>query len=654
MRRAADVVQRVTRSEDEDAALAQVDLDAPGGDVQELVLRVSERVAELAIRTVERHRVETTLIAVDEHPPLALGVRTARSVVGTDERHGRIAVLGRLAGAGEQLELARPERAGDLLERPDARPGEAALQLAEERMRELGSLRELYEGQAAGMAKSPDAGSDALGLHVRRDVDGGGHLVSITRASPGDERGDAELIRGNDRDTRRKRALRNVGHVERINIPPLPGVVQYIPDPYAGVPVSSLPRPLRVLRNATLADGSFVDVELGSGVVVSTRPAEPDNSTTEIGDDELDLTGYLLLPAPAEPHAHLDKARSWDLIAPPMGDLGLAIASWRAYAQTMTVEDVAARARAQALAMLANGTTAIRSHVDVLVGDRPLRGVLGLVQVREELRDLIDIEIVALPGPDIPDSAIEAALDAGADTLGGAPHIAADPLADLRRLLAIAEKYDVPVDLHTDESLDGAVTLGEYAAITAGWTRNLSAGHCVRLGTLATAERDAVIDAVVQSRIGIIANPITNLYLQGWEHEHSAPRGLTSARALLDAGARFAAGADNVRDPFNPVGRSDALETASLLVTAAHLTLDEAYAAVSTGARDVLGLPVAGTSPGDAAEFLAVRAGSLAEAIADASPERIVIHRGALVARSILTTDVAPSRRGQPRIGVAV
>ncbi len=308
--------------------------------------------------------------------------------------------------------------------------------------------------------------------------------------------------------------------------------------------------------------------------------------------------------------------------------------------------------------MLANGTTAIRTHVDVLLGDAPLRGIQALVAVRDELRDLVDLEIVALPGPDIPDAAIEAALDAGADTLGGAPHIADDPIADLHRLLAIAERRDIAVDLHTDESLDGAVTLGEYAARVSamrsgGWNRTTSAGHCVRLGTLAASERDAVIDAVVGAQIGIIANPITNLYLQGWEHPTATPRGLTSARALLDAGARFAAGADNVRDPFNPVGRSDALETASLLVTAAHLTLDEAYAAVSTGARDVMGLPVAGPIPGAAAEFLAVRAGSLAEVIAEASPERLVIHAGWLVARSTLTVDVAPPRTTQPRMGVA-
>lgn len=405
-----------------------------------------------------------------------------------------------------------------------------------------------------------------------------------------------------------------------------------------------------------LADGSIVDVELSGGIVVSTRPAARDYSTTETtesAEEVLDLAGYVLLPAPAEPHAHLDKARSWDLIAPPMGDLGLAIASWRAYAATMTVEDVADRARRQVLAMLANGTTAIRTHVDVLLGDAPLRGIHALVAVREELRDLVEIQICALPGPDIPDTAIEAALDAGADTLGGAPHIAEDPLADLHRLLDIAERRAVPVDLHTDESLDGAITLGAYATRVTEWSLNTSAGHCVRLGTMATADRDATIDAVVRAGVGIIANPITNLYLQGWGHEASIPRGLTSARALLDAGARFAAGADNVRDPFNPVGRSDALETASLLVTAAHLTLDEAYAAVSTGARDVMGLPFAGPVPGAAAEFLAVRASSYAEVVAEASPERIVIHGGALVARSILTTELASPRPAQPRIGVA-
>lgn len=401
--------------------------------------------------------------------------------------------------------------------------------------------------------------------------------------------------------------------------------------------MTALPTPVTAIRNATLPDGSVVDVEIDGEIVSTVSPA----TGRAAAAGEVDARGFLLLPAPAEPHAHLDKTRSWDSIRPPMGDLVLAIESWRAYAATMTADDVAARARRQVLAMLAHGTTAIRTHVDILLGDEPLRGVHGLLKVRDELRDLVDIEIVALPGPDIADGPIEAAIEAGVDTVGGAPHLAEDPIADLHRLLDIADKYGVDVDLHTDEDLAGGITLDAYAKRVTGDPRNFSAGHCVRLGTLDPAERDAVIGAVVDARIGIIANPITNLYLQGWEHPVATPRGLTAARALLDAGARFAAGADNVRDPFNPVGRSDALETASLLVTAGHLTLDEAYAAVSSGARDVLGLPPAGPVPGAAAELLAVRADSLAEAVGGASPERLVIHRGALVARSTLTVDLA-------------
>ncbi|WP_423917113.1 amidohydrolase family protein [Frigoribacterium sp. 2-23] len=413
--------------------------------------------------------------------------------------------------------------------------------------------------------------------------------------------------------------------------------------------MTDLPRRLRLLTGATLPDGRVVDVLLDGDTVEAVLPAGEAAPVAE----SLDLTGFLLLTAPAEPHAHLDKALSWDAIRPPMGDLGLAIASWRVYAATMTVDDIAGRARAQALRMLSQGTTAVRSHVDVLLGDAPTRGAEALVRVRDELRDLMDIEIVALASQDTTDADIEAVLDLGVDLVGGAPHLADDPSADLQRLLALADRRGVGVDLHTDESLDGPVTLREFAHTVRDWTVNVSAGHCVRLGTMGRAERTETIAAVKTADIGVIANPITNLYLQGWEHDAGAPRGLTAARDLLDAGVRFAAGADNVRDPFNPLGRGDALETAMLLVTAGHLTIDEAYTAVADGARSVLGLPTAGVVPGARAELLAIRAGSLADAVATASPERVVIHRGRVVAETSVRSRVATPASGSTRASSA-
>nr|WP_269809786.1 amidohydrolase family protein [Kineosporia rhizophila] len=400
-----------------------------------------------------------------------------------------------------------------------------------------------------------------------------------------------------------------------------------------------MPQPLTRLLNATLPEGRTVDVGLRGGRVSEVVEAEGRAAI----EGELDLKGWVLLTAPAEPHAHLDKALSWDQIAPPMGDLRLAIDSWRAHSHTMTTESIAERAFAAAQLMLRNGTTAVRTHVDLLVGPQPLRGVQALAGLRERLQGRMDLQITALAAPDTPDEIVHAALDLGVDLVGGAPHLAPDPLRDLTRLLAIAESRGVGTDIHTDEGLDGEPTLTYYAKAVQDWPadRIRSAGHCVRQGTLEPAELAQTVEAVKAADLGIISLPITNLYLQGWQHPVSTPRGLTALRAFLDAGVKIAGGADNLRDPFNPVGRGDALETASLLVTAGHLTLTEAYHAVSAGAREVLGLPPAGAFPGAVADFLAVRGNSLGEVVAAAPADRIVLYRGALVARSSVVHETA-------------
>lgn len=155
------------------------------------------------------------------------------------------------------------------------------------------------------------------------------------------------------------------------------------------------------------------------GVVTAVGPA----AGTPVVGTELDLSGYLLLTAPAEPHAHLDKALSWDQIRPPMGDLGLAIASWRAHSYTMTTESIAERATAAVRMMLLNGTTAVRTHVDLLSGPQPMRGVEALVALREKLRGAMELQITALAAPDTPDETVYQAIDLGVDLVGGAPHL---------------------------------------------------------------------------------------------------------------------------------------------------------------------------------------------------------------------------------------
>jgi cytosine deaminase len=129
----------------------------------------------------------------------------------------------------------------------------------------------------------------------------------------------------------------------------------------------------------------------------------------------------------------------------------------------------------------------------------------------------------------------------------------------------------------------------------------------------------------------VISLPQTNLYLQSREVGHAKPRGLTALDALYAAGVSVAAGGDNVQDPFNPMGRADPLETASLLVTAGHLDVAVAFDAVSASARRVMGVDAQGITEGAPADLVAVPGQTLRGAIAEGDPRRVVVRRGEVV-----------------------
>ncbi|WP_110590000.1 amidohydrolase family protein [Microbacterium suaedae] len=397
----------------------------------------------------------------------------------------------------------------------------------------------------------------------------------------------------------------------------------------------------RRLRRATLADGQVVDVEIDADKVGLVRPA----STAPLALDDLDLEGWLLLAAPADPHTHLDKALSWDAIQPPSGDLDRAIASWLDYSSGVDEDEIHDRSLQAIERYLGNGTTAIRTHVDVPAEGDATRGVRAVARAREAFAGLIDVEIVALAGREIDPARMESALAAGADLVGGAPHLAPDEGGDLEALLRLAERHGVGVDFHADEALRHGTTLAHLSRRTRDWSVTRTASHCVRLSMLDDAELAPLLIDAARAGVGVIANPMTNLYLQGWGDPVATPRGIAPIRKLRAAGVVTAAGGDNVRDPFNPLGRADPFETAMLLVVAAHLSIEEAWDAVSASARRVMGLPPAGPVDGLRADLLAVRADSLAEAVASAPADRIVISRGRVVARADTTRWMVPRTR---------
>jgi cytosine/creatinine deaminase len=356
----------------------------------------------------------------------------------------------------------------------------------------------------------------------------------------------------------------------------------------------------------------------------------------------MELAGYLLLAAPAEPHAHLDKALTRGSARNRSGDLGGAIAAWEAQRPSVSRRDVVERATRAALLLLGNGATSIRSHVDV-DGTIGMRALDALIEVREALRGQLDLQLVALPGtplsgPACADNraALREAMARGADAIGGCPQLDPDPRACLELCVELAAALGRPLDLHVDETLDPRVLwledLAELVA-AAGLERGATASHCVSLGAQPPGPAERLAAAAAAAGLAVVCCPQTSLFLQG-RGRPAPPRGLTGLDALLDAGVTLAAGGDNLRDPFNAMGRGDPLETASLLVAAGHLEPSTAYATVSAGARAAMGLDEVRVEPGFPAELLAIRAASIEEAVAAAPPERLVLHRGELVSRT--------------------
>ncbi|AQW21345.1 cytosine deaminase [Lentilactobacillus curieae] len=299
------------------------------------------------------------------------------------------------------------------------------------------------------------------------------------------------------------------------------------------------------------------------------------------GEQVIDATDKLLLPPFVDPHVHLDATMTagdpeWN----QTGTLFDGIRIWSERKKTLTKEDVKTRAKQAIKTQVANGIQFVRSHVDVT--DPNLTALKALIEVREEVKDQVELQLVAFPQegilsfPNGKELMTEAA-DLGADAIGGIPHFEFTreyAVESLKFLMKLAEQKDKLVDVHCDEiddpqsrSLETLATL----ALESKMGDKVTASHTTAMGSYNDAYAYKLFRLLKMSNINFIANPLVNTNLGGRFDTYPKRRGMTRVKELHEDGINVAFGEDDIKDPWYPMGNGNMLDALHMGLHVGHL-----------------------------------------------------------------------------------
>ncbi len=402
-----------------------------------------------------------------------------------------------------------------------------------------------------------------------------------------------------------------------------------------------------IVRNATLSDGrQGLDIGVAEGriQVVEARLAA-------VAGREIDAEGQLVTPPFVDAHFHLDAALSYGLPrVNQSGTLLEGIALWGELKPLLTQEALVERAMAYCDWAVARGLLAIRSHVDVC--DPRLLAVEALLHVKERVRPYLDLQLVAFPQDGVLRSAgaldnLVRALDMGRRGRG-IPHFErtmAEGAESVRILCELAAERGLPVDMHCDESDDPHsrhVETLAYHAQRLGLQGRVAGSHLTSMHSMDSYYVSKLLPLMAEAGLAAIANPLINITLQGRHDSYPKRRGMTRVPELLAAGVPVAFGHDCVMDPWYGLGSADMLEVAAMGLHVAQMTSQEAmrecFAAVTTTAARVIGLPDYGLAPGCRADFVVLQACDPVDAVRRRATRLAVVRGGQVIATTPAAT----------------
>lgn len=359
--------------------------------------------------------------------------------------------------------------------------------------------------------------------------------------------------------------------------------------------------------------------------------SDADDESGSEAHEAVDLEGRLVVPPYVDPHLHLDyvfTGRSAGA-ANLTGTLFEGIARWSKVKKTQSAEDARERALRGIREEVSHGVQFIRTHVDVT--DPRLTGLKVLLELREELADLVTIQIVAFPQEGMyayrgGDELVEEALRMGADCVGSIPHFEwSRELGErsIERTVDLALQYDRMIDVHCDETDDPMSRFVEplnARVMVEGIGARTAASHTCSFGSADNAYAFRMMRLFQQSGMNFISLPTENAYLQGRQDSYPKRRGLTRVKEMWESGINVCFGQDSINDPWYPVGNGNLM---NILDNGIHLAqtmsfdeLDRCLDLITYNGARTLGVEAAyGLEEGKPANFLVLDADSPFEAV---------------------------------------
>ena len=390
-----------------------------------------------------------------------------------------------------------------------------------------------------------------------------------------------------------------------------------------------------VLRDVRIAGhvGPTCDIGIADGRIAAIEPRIDADAPLESFDGRLVIGGFV------ETHIHLDKSCILDRCQSKQGSLEEAIAEVAAAKRGFTEADIYARGRRTLEKAIVQGTTRMRTHVEVdpRIG---LRSFNALRQLKRDYAWAVDLELCVFPQEGLindpgSEQLLVQACEAGADVIGGCPYTDTAPNEQIARIFAIAERFDLDIDFHLDFDLDPTwMHLDEVCRQTERqkWGGRVAIGHVTKLSAVDGERLSQISRSLADAGVAVTVLPSTDLFLMGRGHDHSVPRGVAPAHRLIGHGVTCSLATNNVLNPFTPFGDCSLIRMANLYANVAKLGRPDDIAQcldmVTTLPAKLMNLTDYGIAVGGPADLVVLECQDRLSAVAELAQPLLGLKRG--------------------------